>query len=235
MTQERTIPVLPCASLPTTLAFYRLLGFDVTHEQTRPNPYAATRRGDLHLHFMGIKGLDPAAAFSTCLLLVPEVEHLHETFAGALRQQYGKLPLAGLPRITRMKPGQSRFTVVDVAGNSLIFIKHDAPEEDGDAAVKSETRLGRARRLAARLRDFKNDDAAAARVLDTALSHPESGAALERAQTLAARIELAIALDDPARARTLRAEVDALPLSAAERAQIQPELDRASALEQSQR
>jgi catechol 2,3-dioxygenase-like lactoylglutathione lyase family enzyme len=29
-----TIPVLPCAALPETLAFYRALGFEVTHQQT---------------------------------------------------------------------------------------------------------------------------------------------------------------------------------------------------------
>ncbi len=77
------IPVLPCVSLPDTLAFYRLLGFEVTYEQTRPYVYGAVRRGGMNVHFMGIKGLDPKPAFS-----------------------------------------------VDVAGNSLIFIKQGAPEED---------------------------------------------------------------------------------------------------------
>ncbi len=60
-----TIPVLPCISLPETVAFYGILGFEVTHQQTTPNVYAAMRRGEVNLHFMGIKGLDPAKAYST--------------------------------------------------------------------------------------------------------------------------------------------------------------------------
>ena len=81
MSEAMTIPVLPCVSLPETLAFYAALGFEVTHQQTAPNVYAATRRGEVHLHFMGLKGLDPGQAYSTCLVIVPEVERLHETFA----------------------------------------------------------------------------------------------------------------------------------------------------------
>lgn len=234
--REEMIPVLPCVSLPDTFAFYRLLGFDVTYEQHRPYVYGAARRGDLQVHFIGIKGLDPKAAYSTCLALVPDVEALHATFAAALRQALGKLPVAGIPRISRMRPGQSRFTVVDVAGNSLVFIKHGAPEEDDttEDAIKplpGESRLTRALRLAARLRDFKNDDPAAARVLDTALAHNDPSAPRERALALVARIELALVLGDAPRATNLRAELAGLPLSAAERDELTPALERARALE----
>ncbi len=241
--REEMIPVLPCVSLPDTLAFYRVLGFEVTYEQTRPYVYGAVRRGGMNVHFMGIKGLDPRAAFSTCLVMVPEVEALHATFAGALRGAYGKVPVAGIPRITRMKPGQSRFTIVDVAGNSLIFIKQGAPEEDetaehATAPREGESRLARALRLAARLRDFRNDDPAAAKVLDAALAHVEAAQAptfpLERARAMVARIELAVALGDPARAETLRAEVDTLPLADPERAQLRAELERVDALQRTQ-
>ncbi|WP_437573242.1 hypothetical protein [Sorangium sp. So ce887] len=235
MGEVTTIPVLPCVSMPETLAFYGALGFEVTHQQTKPNVYAATRRGDIHLHFMGLKKLDPSASYSTCLVLVPEVERLHETFAEGLRQAYGKVPIAGFPRISRMKTGQSRFTVVDVAGNSVIFIKRDAPDDhdEGAAGSRSNSRLGRALRAAARLRDFKNDDAAAAKVLDVALARKEADAPFERARALAARIELAVALGEGARARTLRAELDEAPLSDEERAQLKPQLDAVDALDRS--
>lgn len=239
MPRETMIPVLPCASLPDTLAFYRVLGFEVTYEQTRPYIYGATRRGDMNVHFAGGKGHDPATSSGTCLVIVPEVEQLHATFAAALRQTYGKLPVTGIPRITRMKPGQSRFTVVDVAGNSLVFIKQGAPEEDEDAEAAitrrpDETRMAHAVRFAARLRDFKNDDRAAAKVLDTALARDEPAAPLERAHALAARIELAVALGQRGRVEPLRAELAALPLSPAERAQVQAAVERAGALERTQ-
>ncbi|XXT14716.1 hypothetical protein WME94_31165 [Sorangium sp. So ce429] len=240
MGEVMTIPVLPCVSLPETLAFYGALGFEVTHQQTAPYVYAATRRGGVHLHFMGIKKLDPKTAYSTCLVLVPEVEHLHETFAEGLRGAYGKLPIAGLPRISRMKKGQSRFTVVDVAGNSVVFIKRGAPDDydEGAAGSRSDSRLGRALRTAARLRDFKNDDAAAARVLDVALAalaRSEPAAPIERARALAARLEIAVALGEEARARAVRAELDEVPLSGEERAQIRAELDAVDALERARR
>nr|QKW93683.1 glyoxalase [Vitiosangium cumulatum] len=227
-----TIPVLPCASMPETLAFYRTLGFEVTHEQTRPNVYAATRRGDVHLHFMGLKGLKPSESYSTCLVIVPEVEQLHQTFVDGLRQAYGKVPLSGFPRITRMKKGQSRFTVVDVAGNSVIYIRQDAPDDYDESASDnpSQTGLGKALRAAARLRDFKNDDAAAAKVLEAALKK-EAGAAFERARVLVARAEIAVAMDDPARATSARAEIATLVLSDDERARIDEELEAIDALE----
>jgi hypothetical protein len=68
-------------------------------------------------------------AFSTCLVLVSDVEGLHQTFADAMRRVLGKVPVAGLPRISRMKPGQTRFTVTDPAGNSVIFIKRGAEDQ----------------------------------------------------------------------------------------------------------
>ncbi|MDC0720814.1 hypothetical protein [Nannocystis bainbridge] len=240
MHPETMIPVLPSVSLADTLAFYRLLGFEVTYQQARPYVYAATRRGGMEVHFMGIPELDPKGAYSTCLVMVPEVEQLHATFAGALRGGYGKLPIAGIPRITRMKPGQTRFTIVDVAGNSLVFIKKDAggsEDEEPLEAVKrrpGESRLAHGVRFAARLRDFKNDDEMAARVLDLALARPDPGDPFERARALAARIELAIALGQPDRADALGAELAALPLSPEQRDELAAELERAHALERSQ-
>lgn len=237
MADVMTIPVLPCVSLPETLAFYRSLGFEVTHEQTRPNVYAATRRGEINLHFMGLKKLNPAEAYSTCLVIVPEVERLHQTFVDGLRQTYGKVPISGQPRISRMKKGQSRFTVVDVAGNSVIFIKKDAPDDydEGTTEPRSESALGRALRTAARLRDFKNDDAAAAKVLDVALARNTPAEPVERALALVARIELAVALDEQTRAQSLRAELQQVPLTDEERARLRPELDAVDAFERSQK
>jgi hypothetical protein len=210
MHDAMTIPVLPCVSMDDTLGFYQALGFEVTHRQTRPNVYAATRCGDVHIHFMGLPGLDPARSYSTCLVIVPEVEPLHERFAAALRRRCGRVPLTGLPRITRMRPGQSRFTITDVAGNSVIFIRRDARAEREDPAPPATGgRLARALRTAARLRDFRTDDEAAARVLDAALAHGDADPAL-RGRALAARAELAVVLGDDERARGVRAELEVL-------------------------
>jgi hypothetical protein len=232
MASAITIPVLPCISLDETVTFYGALGFEVTHQQTRPNVYLATRRGDVNLHFMGMKGLDPDAAYSTCLVIVPEVEQLHETFAAALRGLYGKVPVAGRPRISRMKKGQSRFTVVDAAGNSVVYIRRDAPDDydEHERPAESDSRLGTALRTAARLRDFRNDDAMAAQVLDAALRRADAGTPIERARALTARAEVAAAHGDGDRVATCRAAIAELALGADERAAIDAELAAVAAL-----
>src|SRR5262245_46334495 len=166
MSDECTIPALPCVTLAETFDFYRLLGFEVTYQQSSPNPYGVVKRGGCELHFFGLKGLKPASAYSTCLVIVGDVESLHATFAEGLRRGYGRLPITGFPRITRMRKGQSRFTVVDPSGNSVIFIRRDEPQEKPYEGLSA---LAKAIEAAGYLRDSKNDEAAAAKVLDVAL------------------------------------------------------------------
>lgn len=57
---EYAIPGLPCRDLDDVLPFYTALGFEVTYQQVRPNPYAAVRRGGIDLHFFGVPEFDPA-------------------------------------------------------------------------------------------------------------------------------------------------------------------------------
>lgn len=228
MPDTLTIPILPCVSLPDTLAFYRPLGFEVTHSQTRPNVYLALRRDDLQLHFMGLRKLVPAQAYSACLVCVSKLEPLYESIVSGLRSQYGKLPVKGIPRVSRLRPGASRFTLVDVAGNSLIFVRRDAPDDYDESLSEpmSETLLGRAHASARRLRDFRNDDRAAAKLLDAALAKANPGeAAIDRARALAARAELALVLGESTRAVSLRAELCALELTDAERERHRQELE----------
>jgi catechol 2,3-dioxygenase-like lactoylglutathione lyase family enzyme len=234
--EATSIPVLPCASLDETLDFYRLLGFETTYRQASPNPYAVAQRDGAQLHFAGVKGLDPARAYTTCLFIVPEVERLHQGFAEGLRAAYGRLPVAGVPRISRMRPGQSRFTVVDPAGNSVIFIRRDAPDDYDEGPGPAPTSpLARALRAAARLRDFKNDDRAAAKVLEVALARAVSSPPLERARALAALAELSAALGDEPRLASSLAELRQVPLPDDERARHRDELEAAERLLQTHR
>lgn len=236
VTQAMTIPVLPCVSLDETLEFYRRLGFQQTYRQTAPNPYAVLEHAGAPLHFVGVKGLKLPEAYTTCLVLVAEVESLHQTFAEALRAVFGKLPISGLPRISRMRKGQSRFTLVDPSGNSVIFIRRGEADDSGEEQRSlSSTPLGKALRAAVRLRDFKEDDLAAAKVLDVALARPGPTLPIERARALAARAELAISLGDEPRARTAREELQRLVLTDEERESLRDELEAANALERTRR
>ncbi|AFE06408.1 hypothetical protein COCOR_05493 [Corallococcus coralloides DSM 2259] len=196
MKSDTSIPLLPCVELAPTLEFYALLGFEVTYQQRSPNPYAATQREGAQLHFFGLKGLDPLKAFSSCLIIVDEVEELHARFLAALRKAYGRTPVRGLPRMTRMRKGQTRFTLTDPSGNALMFIRRDEPSGYGDDENTPTSILGKALKTARRLRDFKADDAAAAKVLDAALKKPDAGTEQEREQALAERAELAVALGE---------------------------------------
>jgi hypothetical protein len=210
-----TIPALPCESMDDILLFYEALGFQVTYKQKAPNPYAVIHYEDYDLHLFGLKQLKPQDNFSTCLIVVPEVENLHATFVERLKKHLGKIPAKGFPCISRMKPKQTRFTLTDIAGNSVIYIKRG--KEDENAAEEylkpGQSSLQKALNTAARLRDFKNDDAAAAKVLDKVLAREGQGTLVDYAKVLVARIELAVALGESEKVRDLHARFKKLQLA----------------------
>lgn len=218
----KTIPCLPTISIEEALPFWQTLGFEVTYQQKAPNSYAVIQRGSYALHLFGLKGLIPQDNYSTCLIIVPEVEQLHQTFKESLRDFLGKAPSSGIPRLSRMKPGQTRFTITDPSGNSVIYIK--GGQEDQKAADEykkaDQTSLQKAINVAARLSDFKLDDAAAAKVLDNALARDKLPPGIDRAKALVARIELAQALNQESLAATLTDELQQIPLSDKERHEL---------------
>jgi hypothetical protein len=234
MTDATTIPCLPCVSMAESLDFYQALGFGVTYRQKSPNEYVVLRSGACEVHLFGLKGLKAEEGYSTCCVIVPEVGPLHRTFSDALRRKYGRLPIAGFPRITRFKPGQTRFTVTDPSGNSVIFIKRSAHEGGGRVNLNL-TGLAKAVETAAKLRDESGDDESAAKVLDVALARYADAPPLDRARALAARAELAVALGDAGKLSAVRAEVQGIPLSEEDREKYRHELQAADELERAMR
>ena len=201
-----TIPLLPATSLDESLAFWQALGFEVMLRQKAPNAYAVVRYGDFELHLFGLKRLEPENNFTTCLVIVAEVEHLHASYATLLSESLGRAPYRGLPRLSRMRPGQTRFTVTDVAGNSVIFVKRGRADDEAAAAYKrlGQTPLQRAVALTERMRDFKNDDAGAARALDKVLERYAGDDSPAYRRAIEARIELADTYEESERADELR-------------------------------
>ena len=236
MNDESAIPVFPCASPDETLEFYQTLGFEVTHRQVKPYVYLAVKRGGFDLHFTGGGTPDPEGNAGLCLVMVKEVEPYHRAFAEALKGKLGRVPTAGLPRITRLRKGQSRFTVVDPTGNSLIFIARDEPEyehPDKEEWAKLSP-MERALETAANFRDMRGMDASAAKTLDLALRRNPAAAPIERARVLAARVELAVAMGDAERAQSARTELEAIPLTDSERERYRDELQAVDAIERLQ-
>ncbi len=231
-----TIPALPCESMDDMLVFWQAIGFQVTYRQKAPNAYAVVRyEDDYELHFFSLKQLKPQDNFSACLVIVPEVEGLHAIFVERLRNHLGKIPSKGFPRISRMKPKQARFTLTDVSGNSIYFIKRGKEDETVSKAYKKEgqTFLQKTLNTAIRLRDFHNDDAAAAKVLDNALARDHKGTPLEIARVFAARIELAVVLDDHDLARSLYLQFKNLELSENDRQLLSDDINMLTKLESS--
>ncbi len=195
----RTIPILPSISIVETLDFWAMLGYTITYKQTRPYQYGIVERGGYALHFGYIKGLDKHAnSYTGCLVIVQDAVTVYKEFAGRFRQSTGKVPHTGVPRISRMKPGATRFTLTDVSGNSVIFVSHGERDQDEweDADNRDQSRMKKALAVARRFRDYKNDDPMAAQTLDVALKHRSGELPLEVAEVLLMRIELAAAMND---------------------------------------
>jgi hypothetical protein len=201
-----TIPLLPAISLEESLSFYEVLGFEVTLRQKAPSSYGVVRFRDFELHLFGLRELQPDQNFTTCLVVVPEIEDLHTTFRVPLEAHLGRQAYRGLPRLSRVRPGQTRFTVTDVAGNSIIFVRRGGQDDEAASAYRQAGlgRLQRAVLLAERERDFKTDDAGAASRFDAIIERYAGDVSPDYLRAVEARLELAILYDEDARARTLR-------------------------------
>ncbi|MFB9905568.1 glyoxalase [Allokutzneria oryzae] len=231
---ETTVPMLSCVAPEETLAFWRALGFDVTYEQTKPYLYLAFRWSGFELHYgRASSGVDPSLENTGgCLVMVDAVAPYHEAFTGAMRRAYGKVLAKGLPRITRYRPGASRFTVVDPSGNSIIFIQRDEPKELDYGGAKHLQGLARVLDNARILREFKNDDRAAFRALSSGLRrHGNSASAVEQAVALAILIELSTVLDESERAPEWGTRLRDLVLTVEERRQAESAVTDPTVLE----
>ncbi len=242
MANEVTIPMLPCKSIDETLEFYTALGFEITYQQ-RPNTYGCVKYEEINLHFFTLKGYEPKDSYSTCFVLVPELAVLHEAFCKALRSRYGKLPVAGIPRISKLNKSnwdkQKRFNIIDPGGNWIRFAqKGDAPVEEEEAAPDKtgKTRLARATSAADLLVEGEGNYAAAAQMLDKALTRVDSAddeadANADRVRALVLRASLAVQMDDRTLAGTLLGAMREISLDADVREALAAELERADDLE----
>jgi hypothetical protein len=237
LTGEITIPALPCKSIDETLTFYVALGFEITYRQAKPNTYACVKRGDIDLHFFTMKGYEPKDSYSTCIVLVPDLAALHQEFSSGLRSYYGKLPIAGIPRISKLNTSNSdkqlRFNVIDPGGNWIRFAQRgEQPAVNDDAAKEGQSKLLRAFRAADWVVEVDGDFKKAAEVLDKALANDEPVPAAHRIQAMVLRAAVAISLDDQPLARTMLTDMRQIPLQDEDRAALAEEFEKATDLEQ---
>ncbi|GAA1609510.1 glyoxalase [Actinoplanes couchii] len=222
MSDVTVVPLLHCTDEARTLEFWQALGFRLTWEQHRPYLYLAFETTGFGLHYGAAPdGLDPAREHTGgCMVLVDAVAPYHAAYTAAMRTAYGKVLSQGLPRITRYRAGQSRFTVMDPNGNSIIFIQRDEPQPEYGGS-KQLTGLAKVIDNARVLREFKTDDLAAYRALDSGLRRHEAAATdVQRATALAALVELSTVLDLAGRVPEWGARLREITLTAAERDQV---------------
>ncbi|XVQ12720.1 hypothetical protein ACQP1W_09235 [Spirillospora sp. CA-255316] len=230
MRTETVIPCLPCPHLDDVLPFYEALGFDVTYRQDRPNPFATVRRDGIELNFFGVPELDPEDSMGTVVVLSPDTELLHAAFAAGLRRAFGKIPVSGIPRMTRPRRMQGTaggFAVVDPGGN---WVRISRYEDDADEPDPSEGRLARVVATAARQADSHGDEAAGIRVLEVGLSRHADAPSAQRLPALVYLAELRMRTGDRDGAVASLAEAEALRLTGAEREALAKDLATAAEL-----
>jgi len=225
LANERTYPCLPCADLDGSIAFYESIGFTRTYRQVRPNPYAVVALEDIHIHLFGIDGFDPADSYGTAIVVVPDPDSLYRDFAAGLRKTYGKLPVAGIPRILRprKKYGTVRgFTVVDPGGNWLRISRLGETEQE-DSAEKAEG-LAQIVYVATRLGDAHGEETLALKTLESGITRfGDDAPAVELARAFLYRTELAVRTDDLALARSSLAAAESLELTGDDEAALAEE------------
>jgi catechol 2,3-dioxygenase-like lactoylglutathione lyase family enzyme len=225
MANERTYPILPCADIDEAIAFYEALGFKKTYRQVRPNPYAVVALEDIHIHLFGMEGFVPANSYGSAIVVVPDPDKLYKDFAAGLRKRYGKLPVAGIPRILRPRKryGTVRgFSVVDTGGNWLRVSKLGETEEQ-DSAEKAQG-LTQIIYTAARLGDAHGDEALAFKTLESGIARYPDASTLERARAYLYQAELAVRMNNNELARTLLIAASSLALTEDERAAVADEV-----------
>ncbi|WP_435736220.1 hypothetical protein V5D56_15675 [Cellulosimicrobium sp. PMB13] len=222
------VPALPCPDVDAMRDFWVDLGLAVTYRQLRPNPYVVVRRGEFQIHYFGMDGVAPDDSYSTCIALVDDTAPVFETFAAGLRARYGRLPLTGVPRITRPRRranagGTAGFSVVDPAGNWVRVMRRPpagaggsggGPDQEaresstGDESARqayAERPAGRVARAlddAVVQADSHGDAVQGRRILAGALRRAgDETDPADRVRALAYLAELAVRTDDPDAAR----------------------------------
>jgi catechol 2,3-dioxygenase-like lactoylglutathione lyase family enzyme len=224
MANERTYPILPCRDIDESIAFYESIGFKRTYRQVRPNPYAVVALEDIQIHLFGMEGFDPAQSYGSVIVAVPDPDSLYRDFAAGLRKAHGKLPVAGIPRMTRprKKYGTVRgFSVVDPGGNWLRIYKLGESEEK-DSAEKAEG-LAQIIYVAARLGDAHGDEGLALKTLENGLTRFADSPAIDLARAYLYRAELAIRINNSELARSSLSAAELLELTDDEKTSLTDE------------
>ena len=192
--------------------------------------YASVQRGAIELHFFVMKGYEPADSYSTCYVLVSNVDRLYAEFRAGLKTALGRIPSRGIPRIGALRDmpyGVRQFLMTDPGGN---IIRIGQPLATPEATAGPRSRLEKALEAANQLLYSKVDPQMTARVIDDALAATPDAPDTLLVRAMVMRADAAHALGDDARAAVLLADLAAMSLGSEDRAMLADELARADEL-----
>lgn len=118
---NKVVPILPCPDIKAQVEFYQQLGFELKALYTSPSPYAAMQLGNIELNFYGTRKMLPTENPTMCYIKVEDVDSLCLAFERGLKENTGKVPRSGVPRISKVRDLSSdrRFTLTDMGGNTF--------------------------------------------------------------------------------------------------------------------
>jgi hypothetical protein len=179
---------------------------------------------DIQIHLFGMEGFDPAQSYGSVIVAVPDPDGLYRDFAAGLRSAYGKLPVAGIPRILRPRKKYGTvtgFSVVDPGGNWLrIYKLGDSEQED---SVEKAEGLPQIIDVAAHLGDAHGNEVLALKTLKSGLARFADAEAIDLVRAHLYRAELAVRVNDRELAKSSLTVAKSLELTDEERAAVADE------------
>jgi hypothetical protein len=170
-------------------------------------------------------GFNPEDSYGSVIITVPDPDGLYRDFASKLRERYGKLPVTGIPRVTRPRKKYgtvSGFSIVDPGGNWLRISKSGDTEQE-DSAKETEGLAGFIN-VAARLGDAHGDEVLALKTLEGGIKRFPDAPAIDRAKAYLYRAELAVRVNNVKLAKSSLAEAKSIEITEDESSAIADEL-----------
>ncbi|SMF85103.1 hypothetical protein SAMN05661091_2872 [Paenibacillus uliginis N3/975] len=121
--KNRTIPIFDCLyEIDQQIEFYTALGFKITYYQKAPYRFVSVKNEFTELSFYGEKNFDLEQKQGGCYIVVSDIETVYNRLKSNLKTFYGKIPVKGLPRFSRLNltAEDRRFNITDPSGNTLI-------------------------------------------------------------------------------------------------------------------